>query len=191
VPEADVELSRARAFTRAHALTGAIWVVGIGLQLAASLVRDRLPLSDDLFITSMIAPAWTFLQVCLLAGALRLARRRAEPWSTRMRVVFGVGAAVVFMLLQPGIISLLLAGPAAFNPADKVALALLWSTPLALYIVPAAIVVWAWVQRDGRVSLPRALGYGLVAQGVLNFAFIAWLNHLWQIYVKVRQPTGP
>ena len=191
MPEADVESSRIRAFARTHALTGAIWAAGIALQLTGSLLRDRLPLSDDLFITSMIAPAWTFLQVCLLAGALRLARRRAESWSTRMRVVFGVGAAVAFMLLQPGIISLLLAGPVAFNPADRVALALLWSTPLALYIVPAAIVVWAWVQRDGRVSLPQALGYGLVAQGVLNFAFIAWLNHLWQIYVKVQQPTGP
>ena len=191
MPEADVESSRVRAFARAHALTGAIWAVGIALQLAASLVRDRLPLSDDLFITSMIAPAWTFLQVCLLAGALRLTRRRAEPWSARSRVVFGFGVAVVFMLLQPGIISLLLAGPAAFSPADRVALALLWSTPLALYVVPAGIVVWAWALRDGLVSLPRALGYGLVAQGVLNFAFIVWLNHLLTIYVKVRQPAGP
>jgi len=191
VPEADVKSPRARAFARAHALTGAVWAAGIALQLAASLMRDRVPLSDDLFITSMIAPAWSFLQVCLLAGALRLTRRRAEPWSTPTRVAISVGAAIVFMLLQPGIISMLLAGPAAFSPTDKVALALLWSTPLALYVVPAGIVVWAWALRNGRVSLPRALGYGLVAQGVLNFAFIAWLNHLWQIYVKVQQPTGP
>jgi hypothetical protein len=106
-------------------------------------------------------------------------------------VAFGAGAAVVFMLLQPGIISLLLAGPGAFDPADRVALALLWSTPLALYVVPAAIVVWAWVRRDGRVSLPRALGYGLIAQGILNFAFITWLNHLWAIYVNVPSPPRP
>ena len=179
--EPEVEWPRVRAFARAHALTGAIWATGIALQLSASLLRERIAFSNDLYLTSLIAPGWTFLQVCLLAGALRLARRRAEPWSTRMRVVFGITAAVVFMLLQPGILSLLLAGPAGFNPADKVALALLWSTPLALYLAPAAIVVWAWTWRDGRVSLPRALGYGLVAQGVLNFAFIMWLNHLWVV----------
>ncbi len=191
MPEGDVKSARARAFARAHWLTGAVWAVGIGLQLASSLLRDRIALSDDLYLTSLIAPAWTFLQVCLLAGALRLTRRRAEAWSTRGRVAFGAGAAVVFMLLQPGIISLLLAGPGAFDPADRVALALLWSTPLALYVVPAAIVVWAWVRRDGRVSLPRALGYGLIAQGILNFAFITWLNHLWAIYVNVPSPPRP
>jgi hypothetical protein len=191
VDEPEVKWPRARAFARAHAVTGAAWAVGIGLQLAASLLRDRVSLSDDLFLTSMIAPAWTFLQVCLLAGVLRLMRRRAEPWRTRSRVVFGIGAAAACMLLQPGVLLLLLSGPAAFNPADTVALALLWSTPLALYLAPAAIVVWAWVRRDGRVSLPRALGYGLVAQGVLNFAFILWLNHLWAVYVNIRQPAGP
>jgi len=143
-------------------------------------------LSDDLFITSMIAPAWTFLQVCLLAGALRLMRPRAASWSARSRAWFGVAAAVAFTLLQPGIVSALVNG---LNPADGVALALLWSTPLALYLVPAAIIVWAW--SSGRVSLPRALGYGLVAQGVINFAFIIWLNHLWVVYLRPQQPTGP
>jgi len=180
MPEADVRWPRARAFARAHALTGVIWAVGIVVQLSASLLRDRIAFSDDLYLTSLIAPAWTFLQVCLLAGALRLLRPRAKAWSTRSRAWFGVAAAAVFMLLQPGILSVLLNG---FDPADKVALALLWSTPLALYLVPVAIVVWAWSRPEGRVSLPRALGYGLVAQGVLSFAFMLWLNHLWAIYI--------
>lgn len=180
MPEGNVKSADVRAFARAHALTGVIWVVGIVVQLSASLLRDRIAFSDDLYLTSLIAPAWTFLQVCLVAGALRLMRRRAAPWSARSRAWFGVAAAAVFMLLQPGILSVLLNG---FNPADKVAMALLWSTPLALYVVPVAIVVWAWSRPDGRISLPRALGYGLVAQGVLSFGFLLWLNHLWAIYV--------
>jgi hypothetical protein len=180
VSETEATWSRTRAFARAHALTSAIWAVGIVVQLSASLLRERIAFSDDLYLTSLIAPAWTFLQVCLLAGALHLMSGRAGSWSTRSRAWFGVAAAAVFMLLQPGILSVLLNG---FNPADKVALALLWSTPLALYAVPVAIVVWAWSRGDGRVSLPRALGYGLVAQGVLNFAFIVWLNHLWVVFI--------
>jgi hypothetical protein len=186
VSEADVKWPRTRAFARDHALTAVIWAAGIGLQLAASLLRERITFSDDLYLTSLIAPAWTFLQVCLLAGALRLMRPRAASWSSRSRAWLGAAAAAVFMLLQPEMISALLNG---FNPADKVALALLWSTPLALYLVPAAIVVWAWT--SGRVSLPRALGYGLMAQGVMNFAFIVWLNRLWVVYLKPQQPLGP
>ena len=186
VSEVDVKWPRARAFARDHALTAIVWVVGIGLQLAASPLRERTTFSNDLYLTSLIAPAWTFLQVCLLAGSLRLMRPRAASWSARSRAWFGVAAAAAFMLLQPGILAVLLNGS---NPTDKVSLALLWSTPLALYLVPAAIVVWAW--SAGRVSLPRALGYGLVAQGVLDFAFIIWLNHLWVVYLKPQQPAGP
>ena len=166
MPEEAVRWPRARAFARAHALTGIMWAVGIVVQLSASLLRDRIAFSDDLYLTSLIAPAWTFLQVCLLAGTLRLMRPRTASWSTRSRAWTGVTAAAVFMPLQPGILSVLLNG---FDPADKVALALLWSTPLTLYVVPVAIVVWAWSRPGGRVSLPRALGYGLAAQGVVSF----------------------
>jgi hypothetical protein len=175
---------------RAHAITLAVWAVGIGLQLAAPLLRDRVTLSDDLFITSMIAPAWSFLQLCLLAGALRLTRRRVEGWSSNKKALHGSVAAAVFMLLQPGFVSLAVNGTAGLA-SDRVALALLWSTPLALYIVPAAIVVWAWARSEGRVSLPRALGYGLVAQGAINFGFILWLGRLWELYFKTQTPTGP
>jgi hypothetical protein len=177
---------------RAHAMTIAVWIVGVGLQLGAPLLRDRVPLSDDLFITSMVAPAWTFLQVCLLAGALRLMRRRTESWSVRRRAVAGAGVAVAFMLLQPGFVSLAMTAGAGFDWSDGVSVALLWSTPLALYVVPAGIVVWVWARGDGRVSLPRALGYGLVAQGVLNLGFILWLTHLWELYSNSPQSAvGP
>jgi hypothetical protein len=39
-----------------RAITVALWAVGIGLQLAAPLLRDRVPLSDELFIDSMVMP---------------------------------------------------------------------------------------------------------------------------------------
>ena len=175
---------------RYRIVTFALFALGVGLQAAAPLLRDRVPLSDDLLITSILSPAWTFLQVCLLALVLRLLRRSGELWSVRRRAATAAGVAVLTMLPQPQFISLMMAGPAGFTWADRVSVALLWSTPLALYLVPAAIVVWAWARR-GRTSLPRALGYGLMAIGVLNFGFILWLTHLWEIYVKVQQPTGP
>lgn len=158
--------------------------MGIGLQFAAPLLRDRVPLSDELAVTSFLAPWWLFLQVLLLAGGLLVFRRFSEGWSPGARVAFGIGAASAIMLLQPELITQLVAneGPLGDNPMR---VALMWSTPLAFYVIPAGLVVFSWLRRDGQgMSMPRALGLGLVVIGVLNFAYILWLTHLWETYVR-------
>ena len=87
------------------------------------------------------------------------------------------------MLPQPDMITQIVdrGVPLSDNPMR---IALLWSTPLAFYVVPAGLVVWSWLWRDSRLSLPRALGLGLVVIGLLNFPFILWLTYLWEVHVK-------
>jgi hypothetical protein len=99
-------------------------------------------------------------------------------------VAFGIGAATVLMMLQPEVITQIVGQdvPLSDNPMR---VALIWSTPLALYVIPAGLVVFSWLRRDGGgMSMPRALAWGLVAIGVLNFAYILWLTHLWDTYVR-------
>jgi hypothetical protein len=164
-------------------LTAALWAIGVGLQFMAPLLRDRVPLSDDLFIGSFLAPWWLFAQVALLAGVLKLFARRAESWSGTSRILFAVGLAAVLALLEPDLLTQVIADdvPLSQNPMR---VALIWSTPLSFYLVPAGLVIWSWAWRDGRLTLSRALGLGLVVIGVLNFPFILWLTHLWELYVK-------
>jgi len=164
-------------------LTAALWVVGVGLQFAAPLLRDRVPLSDDLFIGSFLSPWWVFAQVALLAGVLALFARVSMKWSSGGRAGFAIGAALLLALLEPNLITQLLGQdvPLADNP---VRMALIWSTPLTFYVIPAALVVYSWLRRDPRLTLMRALGLGLVVIGVLNFPFILWLTHLWEVYVR-------
>jgi hypothetical protein len=180
--ESQHEDPAGRKDRRGALLTAALWVVGIGLQFAAPLLRDRVPLSDDLFIGSFLYPWWLFAQVAVLAGILALFRRASDRWSPSVRTAFAVVAALVMALPQPDLITQLIdTVPLGDNPLR---VALLWSTPLAFYLVPATLVVVAWLWRDARLSLMRALGLGLVVIGVLNFPYILWLTHLWEIYVR-------
>lgn len=160
------------------------WAIGIALQLAAPLLRDRVPLSDELLINSILMPVWTFLQVCLLAGLLRLLRKQSEGWSPSRRTTYGVVAAAAFMLLQPGTIEVLF-GISDLG-RDHLKAALLWSSPLAFYVVPAFFVVWEWLRRGRPAAALRTLGIGLIFIGVVNFPFILWLTHLWRIYVNTQ-----
>jgi len=178
-PEPDVSGSAGQG----RGVTAAIWVLGIALQFATPLLRDRVSLSDDLFIGSFLAPWWYFVQVALLAGALRLLRGVSDSWSRGVRVATGIVVAVFFALAQPELITQLV-DPGVPLSDDPLRVALLWSTPLAFYVAPAAIVVYAWVQRDARLSLVRALGIGLVVIGVASFPYILWLTHLWDVYVR-------
>lgn len=164
--------------------TIAFWAIGIALQLAAPLLRDRVPLSDELLIDSIIMPVWTFLQVCLLAGLLRVLRNQSEAWSPSRRATYGAVAAVAFMLLQPGFAEVLFGG--ADFARDHLKAALLWSAPLAFYVVPAFFVVWEWLRRGRPAATARTLGIGLVFIGVVNFPFILWLTYLWRIYVNTQ-----
>lgn len=171
---------------RGALITAMLWVVGVGLQFAAPLLRDRVPLSDDLFIGSFLAPWWSFAQVALLAGFLALLRKVTDGWSRGGRAGFAIAAAVLFSLLQPEFITQIIENGGRLGE-DPVRVALLWSTPLTFYLVPATLVVWSWLKRDARLTLIRALGIGLVVIGVLNFPYILWLTRLWELYVE---PSG-
>ena len=89
-------MSTGRDGGKGSVLTIGIWVVGVGLQFAAPLLRDRVPLSDDLFIGSILAPWWSFGQVLLLAGFLTLFRRPTNDWGSAARAVFASAAAAAF-----------------------------------------------------------------------------------------------
>jgi len=168
---------------RGPLITAGIWALGVGLQFAAPLLRDRVPLSDDLFIGSFLAPWWSFGQVLLLAGFLTIFRKGTDSWSSRGKTGFAIAAAVIFSLLQPELVTQLVGNdvPLADNP---VRVALLWSTPLAFYMVPAVLVVYSWLRPDARLTLVRALGIGLVAIGILSFPYILWLTHLWKLHIE-------
>lgn len=171
---------------RSTLITVAMWVVGIGLQFAAPLLRDRVPLSDDLFIGSFLYPWWLFGQVLLLAGVLALARRASDGWSQGRRAGLAIAVALLCALPQPDLITQILGNNVPLED-NALRVALLWSTPLAFYLIPAALVAYSWVTRDGRFTMSRALGTGLVAIGVLNFPYILWLTRLWEIYIE---PSG-
>jgi len=168
------------------ALTIALWVIGVALQFAVPLVRDPTTLSDDLYVGSFLAPWWVFLQVLLLAGLLAMFRRRSEAWSNAARFTFAVAGVFLFALLEPNLMTALLDRGTPLVE-DPVRIALMWSTPLAFYVVPAGLVVFSWLRRDARFTLPRALGAGLVFIGIASFVYVLWLGHLWELYYR---PAG-
>jgi hypothetical protein len=167
-------------------LTAAAWAAGIGLQFMAPVLRDRVPLSDDLAITSFLSPWWLFLQVVLLALWLKGFQRLSQGWTQPSRTVFAIVSAAIFLLLEPDLVTQVIEYGTPLN-ASPVRTALLWSTPLAFYLLPAALVIFSWLRRDRRYTLLRALGIGLLSIGILNFPFILWLTHLWAVYY---QPMG-
>jgi len=181
-PEQAKSQSAARSKSGA-ALTLALWAIGVGLQFAVPLLRDRVTLSDDLYVGSFLAPWWTFLQVLLLAGLLAMFRRRSEGWSNTGRITFAVVGALLFSLLESNLLTTLL-GQGVPLADDPVRVALMWSTPLAFYGVPAGLVIFSWIRRDPRFTLPRALGTGLVFIGIASFAYVVWLGHLWELYYR-------
>lgn len=96
-----------------------------------------------------------------------------------------IAAAVLFSLIQPELISQLIDNQVPLT-SSPLRVALLWSTPLAFYLLPAVLVVYAWLKRDARLSLPRVLGIGLVLIGVLSFPYILWLTSLWELYIEPK-----
>ena len=167
-------------------LTLALWLLGVALQFAAPLLRDQVPLSDDLFVSSILTPWWVFLQVLLLAGWLSIFRRKSVKWTERTKIFFAVISALVLMLLEPNMLTLIIAHevPLRLNPVGA---NLIWSTPLFFYVLPAGLVIYTWLKRPHWLTLGRALGLGLVLIGILNFGYILWLTHLWDLYLR---PSG-
>ena len=179
-------LQKPNSASRGIWLTLVLWFVGIALQFAAPLLRDKVPLSDDLFITSILTPWWVFLQVLLLTGWLWIFHRKSTRWSERGRIIFAVASALFFILLEPNMLTLIIAHevPLSLNPVGA---NLIWSTPLFFYVLPAALVIFCWLKHPRWLPLARALGLGLVIIGVLNFGYILWLTHLWDLYLR---PSG-
>jgi hypothetical protein len=184
--ENDQSSQKSRSASQGAWLTPTLWLVGVALQFAAPLLRDKVPLSDDLFITSILTPWWVFLQVLLLTGWLWLFRRKSAKWTERARIIFALVSALFFMLLEPNMLTLIIAHevPLRLNPVGA---SLIWSTPLFFYVLPAALVIYSWLKRPSFLPLAKALGLGLVLIGVLNFGYILWLTHLWDLYLR---PSG-
>jgi len=184
--ENERSLHKDRSSLKSIWLTLALWLAGAALQFAAPLLRDKVPLSDDLFITSMLAPWWVFLQVLLLSGWLWLFRRGSGRWTQKARVFFALVSALVFMLLEPNMLTLIIAHevPLRLNPDGA---NLIWSTPLFFYFLPAGLVICSWLKRPFWLPLARALGLGLALIGILNFGYILWLARLWDLYLR---PAG-
>lgn len=170
-----------------RAVTAALFTAALGLQLAAPLLRDRVPLSDALFIDSVLIPVWTAVLLGLLAMVLWLATRRGDSWPPAGRIAWGVGVGVVIGVLHAFGASALVGG----MPVDTmgpVEVALLWGIPAILWLVPAAALLIGWARSRWRIA--RSLAVALVALGVLNFPFILWLTHLWAVYVNVAPGTA-
>jgi len=163
------------------------WIIGLVLILGvAPLVRSRVSLSDELDLYSLLLPVWSLLQLGLLAGALWGLRGRATGWSVTARAIVALAMAVIVGVLQPVIltsISTVLGSSAAPLPGDPLQAALLWSTPLLFYVVPAAMVAYSWV-RSATVRVVHVLGLASVVVGVLNIVAIFWFTHLWSLFVR-------
>lgn len=178
-----------REVRKRRLVTATLLFAAFVLQFAAPLLRDRVPLSDELFIDSMLIPVWTAAQLALLAGVLRLAGRWARSWTPVARITLAVIAALAVMVLQPFFVqALFFRGSITFNWNDPLAVALLWSVPAFLWAVPAGLLVAAWLRSGGAGGVMRSLAWAEVALAALNLPFILWLTHLWAVYVNI--PAG-
>lgn len=163
------------------------WVIGLVLILGvAPLVRMQVSLSDELDLYSLLLPVWTLAQLALIAGLLSWLRVRSTGWSVAVRAIVALVIALIIGVLQPVIltsISTIVGSSAAPLSGDRLQAILLWSTPLLLYVIPAAFVAYSWV-RSATLRVAHVLGLASVVVGVLNIVAIFWFTHLWALYVR-------
>jgi hypothetical protein len=165
-------------------ITIAIWAAGIILQLARPWLCTLFALNIENFMVSIVAPMWSFMLVCLLAGLLRVFRKPAEKIGSLWRAVFALDFAVVLMLPQADLIMVFRESWRFPHYIDPMRYILLWAVPLTFYAVPAAVVVVSWLQHNRLVSIMRALGLALVIIGVVYVPFGLWLNQLQLMYTQ-------
>jgi hypothetical protein len=180
-----VSIKETRRSNAGRWVTVIIWVSGIVLLFAKPWLVTQFSLNTDSYMFTFLGPLWAFFLVCLLAGFLRVFRKSAEKWSTFRRVVFSVVAAFVLMLPQVDLIMLFRESGRLLHYIDPFRYIMLWVTPLTFYLIPAVIVVWAWLTHNRLVSTMRAVGLALVSIGVIFVPFGLWLNKMAMIY---RQP---
>jgi len=185
MPDDMLSLEHSRNSSLRKWITIAIWVVGISLQLARPWLCTLFALNTDDFMVSIIAPLWSFMLVCLLAGLLRVLRKLTEKWGGLWRVVLAMVLGVVLMLPQADLIMVFRESIRFPHYIDPLRYILLWVTPLTFYVVPAALVMISWLQHNRLVSTLRALGLGLVFIGVIYVPFGLWLN---QMLLRYTQP---
>ena len=180
-----VSIKETRRSSAGRWITVLIWVLGIALLVVKPWLVTRFSLNTDNYMFSFLGPVWAFFLVCLLAVFLRIFRKKAEHWSTLRRVLFSTVAAMILMLPQADLIMLLRESGRILHYIDPFRYILLWVTPLTFYLIPSAIVVWAWITHNRVVSTLRAVGLALVFIGVVFVPFGLWLNKMAMIY---RQP---
>ena len=178
----------AASASKSRRLNAAVpWVIGLVLVLGvAPLVRARVSMSDELDLYSMLLPVWTLLQLALFAGALSWLRVHSTGWSVAVRAILAFVIALTIGVLQPVIltsISTIIGSSAARLAGDPLQAALLWSTPLLFYVIPAGIVAYSWV-RSATLRVVHVLGPASVVVGVLDIVAILWFTHLWSLYVR-------
>ena len=162
-----VSIKETRRSSVGRWVTVIIWVLGIALLFAKPWLVTQFSLNTDNYMFTYMGPVWAFFLVCLLAVFLRIFRKRAENWSTLRRVIFSVTSAFVLMLPQADLIMLFRESGRLLHYIDPFRYIVLWVTPLTFYLIPAVIVVWAWLTHNRLVSTMRALGLALVFIGVI------------------------
>jgi hypothetical protein len=159
-------------------ITLAIWVAGFSLLLARKWLIRVFGLNTEWYIASIAGPAWAFFLVVCLAVFLRLFRRLAEKWSQRWRAVFALATAFVLALPQQDLIVTLRGGWYFQHTVNPFWLILPAVTALAFFILPAAVVLAAWLGHNRQLSTLRALGLALVIHGLVYVPFGLWVNTL-------------
>lgn len=173
--------------TRDVAITSLTWALAGALVLVvAPAIRSQVPLSDELDLGSLLLPWWSLLQIAVLALVLRALRKRSLSWSTARRAWTGTTLAALVFLLSPSVLSLLssvLGDDLARLGRDQVQVALLWSTPLLFYVIPAALVVYMWSKNE-RFTVARSVGAAAIAIAMGNLVAIFWFTSLWARFVR-------
>ncbi|HSK46665.1 MAG TPA: hypothetical protein VLA05_01520 [Coriobacteriia bacterium] len=185
------ENGQSNANRRAALGTAFFWIAGLGiLFFLLPLVKAQVSLSDDLDLAAGLVPAWTFLQVCILAGILAATRTRSEDWTPRARTAFGISVGAAVALLQPWFVSLVLGRLETPLTADPVQFGVAWTMPVVFYVLPAVTIVGAWLRRERPIPTVSALGLSLFIIALSSLPYVYWLTHLWRIYIEPQSPLG-
>jgi hypothetical protein len=166
-------------------LTLLIWALGFGLQFSKSWMNQVFGLNTELFVFSVMGPLWAFLLVCGLAGLLGVFYRPAEKWSGLWRGVFVLFFTLLLALPQYDFIMVFREGGSFPPRIDAGRQVFLMAIPLVFYLLPAAVVVFAWLRRSRLLTGARALGLAFILYGLVYVPYGLWTN---QMILRYSQP---
>jgi hypothetical protein len=159
-------------------ITLAIWVAAFALLLARKWLIGVFGLNTTWYGASFMGPAWAFFLVVCLAVFLRMFRQPAEKWSQRARVIFALVAAFVLALPQYDLILTVRGGWSFQIAVNRLWLILPLVTGVVFTLLPASVIVAAWLGHNRLLSTLRALGLALVVHGLVYVPFGLWVNTL-------------